>query len=246
MPTSDNVVGASDNRLEVRALDAGYGGNQVLVGVDLDVAPGEMVAVVGHNGAGKSTLLRSIIGLLPPWRGEILLDGEPAEGASPRFFGQRGVALVPQGGGVFADLSVRENLVVSATAIPASQRAADLFSGPLETFPELVPLLGRRAGTLSGGERQMLSLAMGLARNPRLLLLDEPSLGLSPALTESVLSCLRALCDERDIGMVVVEQKVRQVIAIADRVYVLRNGRVAHSGRASDLRDEEALVDVYL
>lgn len=233
-------------RLEARSLESGYGAKQILHGIDLEVHTGEIVAIVGHNGAGKSTLLKVLFGLLCLWNGSVVLNEECLDALPPRRLLRLGVAYVPQGGRVFGNLSVRENLLLSAVAVQAQSLGGADLEMALSVFPVLERLLARPAGVLSGGERQMLALSMGLVTRPRLMLLDEPSLGLSPSGTQAVLERLRHLRDEDRLGFLVVEQKVSQVLAIADRVYVLRNGQVSFSGAASELSDERKLSHVYL
>ena len=226
--------------LEVEALDAHYGVFQALFGVSMEVMEGEAVAVVGANGAGKSTLLKTIVGLLPARRESIRLDGDAVGSGGAERLAERGVFLVPEGRRIFRSLDVEENLLVGGhTRRP----------GPwsLEAVYRLFPVLGerrRQRGTLlSGGEQQMLAIGRGLMANPRLLLLDEISLGLAPAVVKSI---YRTFGDIRAAGttLVVVEQDIRQALSVVDRVYCLQEGTVALSGRADDI-DHDALVGAY-
>jgi branched-chain amino acid transport system ATP-binding protein len=240
------LADAVPNVLKVDGLVTGYGKKQVVDGVTVDVAPGEIVALIGHNGAGKSTLLRAIFGLLPVWRGAVHLDGSKLESPSPRKLLRLGVAYVPQGNRVFADLSVRENLEIGVVTLGNRRQSRERIKDMLSLFPKLGPRLRQRAGTLSGGEKQMLALATGLITSPRLVLLDEPSLGLAPALVAQALGHIREISQNAQVTVLIVEQKVREVLKIARRVYVLRNGQVSFSGLAESLRDEVKLCEVYL
>lgn len=232
--------------LKVDGLVTGYGRREVLAAVDLEVGAGEIVALIGHNGAGKSTLLRAVFGLLPIWRGSVRLNGERADGLAPRKMIGLGVSYVPQGNRVFNDLSVHENLEMGGITLGSKREVNKRIENVLGLLPDLRPHLRQRAGTLSGGEKQMVAIATGLIMRPRLMLLDEPSLGLAPALVARALGHIREISQAFQVGVLIVEQKVREVLRIADRVYVLRNGRVSFSGTAESLRDEAKLRAVYL
>lgn len=227
-------------------LVTGYGKKQVVSSVSLAVVKGEIIALIGHNGAGKSTLLKAIFGILPVWSGEVRLDGRTLDGAKPRELLGMGVAYVPQGNRVFTDMSVRENLEMGGVTLQRKQQVKDGIERALTLFPALMPLLKRRAGSLSGGEKQMLALSMGLMTSPRLLLLDEPSLGLAPGLVTSALGHIKGLNERAGVSVLIVEQKVREVLKIAHRVVVLRNGRVSFTGNAAELHDDSKLREVYL
>lgn len=228
-------------------ITAGYGGKQVLFGVDLHVARGELVAVIGHNGAGKTTLLKALFGLVELSGGCVTLDSD-AWKPTPRALLRSGVAYVPQGNCVFPTLSVRENLQLSALSSALSGIPFDAaLDEVLVTFPALKGRFRQVAGTLSGGERQMLAVARALILKPQLLLLDEPSLGLAPPLVKNTLSLLHDLTRERGMSVLVVEQKVREVLRVAHRVYVLRGGQVVFHGAARELsEDDEKLRATYL
>jgi len=233
------------NLLVIADLVAGYGKKKVLNGVSIDVPRGEIIALIGHNGAGKSTVLKAIFGLLPIWDGRVLLAGEPAP-ARPRKLLEMGVSYLPQGNRVFTDLTVRENLRLSSRTLLDTPRADAASERILELFPALEDRLEQRAGTLSGGEKQMLALANALVLSPRLLLLDEPSLGLAPPLVREAFQRLRKISATLGATVLIVEQKVREVLKIAHYVYVLRTGRVSFSGPAAELSDEAILRRVYL
>ena len=231
--------------LSVEALITGYGKKQVLAGVDLDVNRGEIVALIGHNGAGKSTLLKAVFGLLPVWDGNVCLDGKKLDSPTPRKLLRSGVAFVPQGNRVFTDLTVRENLEMGGVTLP-KERLKEGVDRAFSLFPALKPRLRQRAGTLSGGEKQMLALANALIISPRLILLDEPSLGLAPLLVSEALDRIRDICRTQGATALIVEQKVREVLRIADRVCVLRNGAVSFRGSSDSLRDDAKLREVYI
>jgi len=230
--------------LEVRALVAGYGALRVLHGVDLQVGTGEIVALLGSNGAGKSTFNNTVCGLYRPTAGEIRFQGNDITGARPEEIVGRGLIQVPEGRRVFPNLGVKENLELGAyrRARAARQKNLDLV---LTIFPRLGERLTQRAGTLSGGEQQMLAIGRGLMAEPALLILDEPSLGLSPLLVEEMFALIRRINDE-GLSVLLVEQNVLQSLTIADRAYVLENGAVALEGDADTLMEDDALRRSYL
>ena len=237
---------AKSRLIDVVGLRSGYEKKQVLDGIDLHVAPGEIVAIIGHNGAGKSTLLKTVFGLLPLWSGHIEIDGARIASPSPRRMLQVGVTYVPQGNRVFPDLTVRENLEIASVALNRGVQASDVIDSVFLLFPALKPHLGRRAGTLSGGEKQMLALGGALTLSPRLLLLDEPSLGLSPYLVTEALQRIQQVSRQTGSAVLIVEQKVRETLKIASRVYVFRTGEVTYSGSTESLTDNDRLRDVFL
>lgn len=230
----------------MKSLVTGYGKKEIVRGVNLDVAGGEIVALIGHNGAGKSTLLKAVFGLLPVWSGRIALDGRSVVVPDPRRLRLAGVAYVPQGNRVFRDLTVQANLDVGGTVLQDRERLRNRIAEVLGLFPALTGRLRRRAGTLSGGEKQMLALACGLLTAPRVLLLDEPSLGLAPPLVQAALAQVRRISEVSRVAVLIVEQKVREVLKIAQRVYVLRNGLVSYSGSTEALTDPALLRQAYL
>jgi branched-chain amino acid transport system ATP-binding protein len=232
--------------LNIVDLVTGYGKKQVVNDVSLHVNAGEIVAIIGHNGAGKSTLLKAIFGLIRIWAGQVELEGQPLASITPRAWLRAGVAYVPQGNRVFTDLTVRENLEIAGVILATKADRGAEMERALDLFPALKPRLKQRAGTLSGGEKQMLALANALIISPRLLLLDEPSLGLAPPLVSNALGQIQQISQQSQVSALIVEQKVREVLKIASRVYVLRNGSVSFSGSADDLKDEARLQAVYL
>lgn len=217
---------AGKPRLEVTDLTTGYRRKQVIFGLSLKVEPGEVVAVIGHNGAGKTTTLKAVFGLLPAWSGTVSFEGEVITNSPPELNVRRGIAFIPQERAVFPDLTVAENLDLGAITVPDAatrqRRLAEIF----DLFPVLRERRRHRAGTLSGGEQRMLSLGIALVVRPRLLLVDEPSLGLAPALVQRIMGTIRQICRDQGTSVVLVEQNVRQALQVADRVYVMRTGRV--------------------
>ena len=230
--------------LEVTSLRAGYGAIEVLRSVDLAVAAGEIVALLGSNGAGKSTLNNNISGLYRPFGGTIRFDGHDISGVPSMRIVEAGLVQVPEGRRVFPNLSVRENLELGSYRRGRATRVRNL-EHVLSVFPRLKERLVQTAGTLSGGEQQMLAIGRGLMGEPRLLILDEPSLGLSPLLVEEMFALIGRL--NRDgLAILLVEQNVVQSLAIAHRAYVLENGRIALSGNAADLAQDPELRKSYL
>jgi branched-chain amino acid transport system ATP-binding protein len=234
--------------LELRTLSAGYGGRAVVHDVDLAVNPGEIVALVGANGAGKSTLARAISGILPALSGWILLDGEPIERRPPRDRVRLGIAHVPEGRQVFSGLSIAENLRLGAWVHRARLDDAsmkELIARVCETFPVLLERPHQHAGTLSGGQQQMLAIARGLMAEPRYLVLDEPSLGLSPVLVAEIFRMIERL-RARGISILLSEQNARMSLAIADRACVIESGRVVIQGRGPELLGRPEVAERYL
>ncbi|RPH43529.1 MAG: ABC transporter ATP-binding protein [Burkholderiales bacterium] len=230
--------------LEVAGLRGGYGRTEVLRGVDLEVADGEVVALLGSNGAGKSTLNNTVCGIVPAWSGRVRFDGRDLSGAHYRDVVRAGLIQVPEGRRVFPDLDVRENLELGSFARGRERRAANL-ERVLAIFPRLAERLAQKAGTMSGGEQQMLAIGRGLMAEPRLLILDEPSLGLSPLLVEELFALIRRLHGD-GLSVLLVEQNVAQSLEIADRAYVLENGEVRFQGRPAELLASDALRRAYL
>lgn len=230
--------------LSVADLKAGYGPFPVLHGAGLDVDAGEIVALLGSNGAGKSTFNNNVSGIYTPWAGRVRFDGEDIAGLPADRIVERGLIQVPEGRRVFPNLSVRENLELGAYRRGRKGRAANL-ARVLETFPRLAERLAQEAGTLSGGEQQMLAIGRGLMAEPRLLILDEPSLGLSPLLVEEMFALIGRL-NADGLSVLLVEQNVVQSLAVAHRAYVMENGRIVLSGRAADLADDPELRKAYL
>ena len=230
--------------LEIRGLRGGYGRVEVLRGVDLQVNAGEMVALLGSNGAGKSTLNKMVCGLVPTWAGSVRFDGRDLTGAHYREVVKAGLIQVPEGRKVFPNLSVLENLELGSFTRARERRAANLEK-MFHIFPRLRERMTQHAGTMSGGEQQMLAIARGLMAEPVLLILDEPSLGLSPLLVEEMFTLIRELRDG-GLAVLLVEQNVGQSLEIADRAYVLENGSVRFSGKPDELLQSDELRRAYL
>jgi branched-chain amino acid transport system ATP-binding protein len=231
--------------LTVRDLDAGYGSLQALWGISLDVKAGEIVAVIGANGAGKSTLLRSITGLLSPARGEVLFEDEVISRLPPNRIVGRGIALVPEGRKIFPFMTVRENLEMGAYLPQARVNFAAHIDEVTGLFPRLRERASQLAGTLSGGEQQMLAIGRALMSRPRVLLLDEPSLGLAPLLVREIFRIVQAI-NRQGATILLVEQNVRHALEIAQRAYVLETGRLVLSGGGRELLGNPHVRKAYL
>ena len=230
--------------LEVTGLTAGYSGIKALRGVSLSVHEGEFVALIGPNGAGKSTLLNALSGVVRATAGAIRFQGEELVGIAPWHISRKGLLQVPEGRQILPNLTVRENLELGATAL--SGRTSTYTQRRIhDLFPILAERREQRAGSLSGGQQQMLAIARALMGAPRLLLLDEPSLGLAPVIVIQVFEALRALNAE-GLTILLVEQNARQALLATDRAYVIEQGRVVHEGRSEDLANDPAIVSHYL
>ena len=230
--------------LVVRDLVAGYGGVPILRGLSLDVQPGEIVAVLGANGVGKTTLNRAISGLIRTTSGAIRFDGTPISGLSAPDIVAAGLIHVPEGRKIFPNMSVRENLELGSYRRGRVNRAANL-ERVFGIFPRLRERTGQFAGTLSGGEQQMLAIGRGLMAEPRLIIMDEPSLGLSPLLVEEMFALISRIAAE-GLAVMLVEQNVVQSLELAARAYVLENGAVVMAGSADDLKRDPRLMKTYL
>jgi len=232
--------------LQIMELDTGYGKKQVLFGLSMEVRNGDVVALIGPNGAGKSTVLKAVCGLIPTWRGEICFDGTATNGSTPARNVARGITFAPQGNRVFADLTVMENLEIGGFLLPRRELRGRIAQ-VIEMFPILKDRAKQDAGDLSGGEQQMLALARALVAKPKLLMLDEPSLGLSPNLVRSVFEKIAEINRDTGVSILIVEQKVREVLRICNRVYSLKLGRLAFDGTPEELRDDKAkLKELFL
>ena len=230
--------------LQVKDLRAGYGRMEVLRGVSLAVMPGEIVALLGGNGAGKTTLINTLCGIVPVWSGSVTFDGQDISHAHYRSVVQSGLIQVPEGRKVFPNLSVLENLSLGSFTRARQYRARNLERA-FTIFPRLKERIAQKAGTLSGGEQQMLAIARGLMAEPRLLILDEPSLGLSPLMVQEMFALIAQL--HRDgLTIFLVEQNVAQTLAIASRAFVLENGLLRFSGSSAELLANDDLRSAYL
>ncbi len=231
--------------LEVDGVTSGYGKVEVLHDLSIAVPEGAVVALLGPNGAGKTTTLRVISGTLPVWAGGVTFDGRRISGRSPYEIARDGLLLIPEGRGIFPGLNVKENLEIGVRAGDNGSGRGERMEQVLDTFPRLRERLSQRAGTLSGGEQQMLSLSRAFLGNPRLLMMDEISMGLAPRIVEQL---FESVADLRAKGMtiVMVEQYLTYALRLADIIYVLSKGRIEFVGEPCELRDSEALASSYL
>jgi ABC-type branched-subunit amino acid transport system ATPase component len=235
-----------NNILEISNLETGYGKKQVLFGLSLDVNANEIVALIGPNGSGKSTVLKTVCGLIQPWDGEIRFDGNITNGSDPAKNVARGITFCPQGNLVFHDMTVMENLEIGGYPLKRKD-AKERINEVLEIFPVLKDRLKQDAGKLSGGEQQMVALARALVPRPKLLMLDEPSLGLSPKLIGTVFDKIVEVNENNGVAILIVEQKVKEVLEICERVYSIKLGKNAFEGEPGELRgDKGKLKELFL
>jgi branched-chain amino acid transport system ATP-binding protein len=231
--------------LELKEVHARYGAITALRGISLQVSQGELVALLGVNGAGKSTTLGCIAGVLQPWQGSIIFEGVPIVGKSPEQIARLGISLVPEGRDIFPSLTVEENLRLGAFI----QKEKSAYRRNLEEVFELFPVLKERlqqaGGTLSGGEQQQLAIARALMSSPRLLMLDEPSLGLAPALVDQIFELIARL-HQRGVTILLVEQNVERSLEIVDRAYLMNTGLIESQGTAQQLRSHADIESVYM
>jgi branched-chain amino acid transport system ATP-binding protein len=230
--------------LELRELEVAYGGVPAVRGLTLEVAPGEIVGLIGPNGAGKSTTLHAIMGLVPPAAGDVLLGGRSLRGRPPEAVARSGIALVPEGRRLFAELTVEENLRLGLAGRSRSEGAEADLAEVAELFPVVAEFRRRPAGALSGGQQQQLAIARALVARPAVLLLDEPSLGLAPAVVDLVFSTLRTI-RERGLAVLLVEQRAQRTVALADRTHVLAAGELRLTLTPEDAADTERMVAAY-
>jgi branched-chain amino acid transport system ATP-binding protein len=235
--------------LSVENLQVNYGAIQAVRNASLKVLPGELVCLIGANGAGKSTLLKRIAGLLPAKKGEIIFDGENITRVASHHLVSRGLALVPEGRGIFADMSVMENLLMGAyhrdTGSTNKQLIQKDIAHAFELFPRLAERQHQMTGTLSGGEQQMVAMARALLSKPKLLLLDEPSMGLAPLLVQKIFEVIKTINDE-GVGVLLVEQNANAALTLASRGYVMEHGEIVLSGYADQLSHNPAVKEAYL
>jgi branched-chain amino acid transport system ATP-binding protein len=231
--------------LEVSGLNVRYGPVHAVKGVDLSVKKGELVTLLGANGAGKSSTLMAIAGVVTPASGRILFDGTPTVRESPEALSQRGLAVCPEGRRIFATLTVGENLALAEASHRSGDGAEDRKAALLQRFPILADRLHQKAGLLSGGEQQMLAVARALLTNPKMLLLDEPSLGLAPRMVDQIFTLIEEL-KAQGVTILLVEQNVSLSLEVADHAVVLANGRVALAGTARDIAEGDAIRRAYL
>ena len=231
--------------LTVENLNVFYGGVQALRNVSFTVGKGEIVSLIGANGAGKSTSLRALSGVVRPASGRIVHDGKPIAGLPPHRIVRLGIAHVPEGRGVFADMTVRENLEMGAYSRTSRTEVEESFGRVFALFPRLSERASQMAGTLSGGEQQMLAIGRALVQRPELLLLDEPSMGLSPLLVAEIFRMIAEI-NRAGTTILLVEQNASMALSVADRAYVLETGEIVLSGQASELRENPKVREAYL
>ena len=236
---------AGDAILEVENVDLGYGTLKVVFGASLRVARGELVGLVGGNGSGKSTILRAVSGMITPFTGRILFDGEEIRGARPHQMAAKGLAHVPMGRQLFPNMSVRENLLLGAYLPAARSNRVENLERVETLFPDLVKQSSAMAGALSGGQQQMVAIARALMLGPKMLIMDEPSLGLSPLLVKEVMAAIRRVA-QIGLPILLVEQNVKQVLAVSHRTYVLENGRQVLDGPSAALQGHPMIKKAYL
>jgi len=231
--------------LRVEGAVTGYGRLTVLHGVSIEAAPGQITAVFGPNGSGKSTLVKAVVGILPLWEGSVRLDDQDLTALPAHQVVRRGVTLMPQGGGVFPQLTVLENLRLGGYMVASTREVEERITQLLDEYPALARRRNVAAGNLSGGEQMQLAIARALVSRPRLLLLDEPSAGLSPRLVAETLERVAAL-RERGVGILMVEQNIREALRIADVCYILVGGANRWQGSPAELRDDRRIMELYL
>ena len=236
----------TDTLVSVDNFRVGYGGRIVLDNVSLDIRRNEVLCLVGHNGAGKSTLLNALFGVVPRQGGEISVDGQRLDHPEPRKMAALGIALVPEGRGIFPGLTVDEifRLAMWAADVPQQERS-ERIEWVMSILPRIKTFYARRAGTLSGGQQQMVSIARALLSRPRCLLMDEPSIGLAPKLFQDLLQPIRQLQQQLGLSILLVEQNVKEAFKISDRVLIMRSGAIIHETCPDELADNKVLMQFY-
>ncbi|WP_046861762.1 ABC transporter ATP-binding protein [Microvirga massiliensis] len=231
--------------LEVENLELGYGSLKVVFGVSLHVDEGELVGLVGGNGSGKSTILRAISGMIAPWSGRIVFDGEEISAVRPHHMAEKGLAHVPMGRQLFPNMTVEDNLMLGAYLPRARAERDRNLKRVYDLFPDLVAFANAKAAQLSGGQQQMVAIARALMLGPKMLIMDEPSIGLSPLLVKEVMAAIRRVA-ETGLPILLVEQNVKQVLNVSHRVYVLENGRLVLDGPSAELQGHPMIRKAYL
>lgn len=231
--------------LRVEDLVTGYGKQEIVHGISITAQPGRITCVFGPNGSGKSTVIKAIAGLLPPWAGRVTLGNADLTGLPVHEMVQRGIVMMPQGGGVFPRFSVMENLRMGGYSLKNSQDVEHRIETLIADYPNLQKRRKVAAGSLSGGEQMMVAIARALVPDPAFVMLDEPSAGLSPALVNETMARVQAL-RERGVGVIMVEQNIREALPIADSVYIFAGGKKKFSGTRDDIRNDEHLMSIYM
>lgn len=232
--------------LKTEELTVHYGVIRALDNVSFELEEGEILSIIGANGAGKSTLLKTVMGIIKPASGTITFDGKRIEGTRTDSIVRRGITMVPEGRRIFPDLTVKDNLDLGGYSLNDKALKKELFHLIISTFPRLKERMEQHAGTLSGGEQQMLAMGRALMAHPKLLLLDEPSMGLSPIITKEIFALISTINRERGISMVLVEQNAHMALEHSHRTYVLENGRITMQGKSSEIKHDRRVVEAYL
>jgi branched-chain amino acid transport system ATP-binding protein len=232
--------------LSIKKLSVNYGVIRALDGVNIEAEEGEILSIIGANGAGKSTLLKTIMGIVKPVSGRISFQKKSLVGMKTDSIVRLGVTMVPEGRKIFPDLTVKENLEIGGYSLRERTLKKELFDLVMSTFPRLKERIRQHAGTLSGGEQQMLAMGRALMSNPKLLLLDEPSMGLSPIITREIFALIRLINTEKRITMILVEQNVHMALEHSNRAYVLENGSITMQGTSTDIKGNSRIVEAYL
>ncbi|HPP05767.1 MAG TPA: ABC transporter ATP-binding protein [Syntrophorhabdaceae bacterium] len=235
-----------DVLLEIDRITVKYGSITALKDISLYIKKGEMLSVIGANGAGKTTLLKTISGVLKPITGDLRFNGFSIKQSRPDKIVKQGIIMVPEGRKIFPDLTVKENLELGGYTIKDRMLKRQLFELVLNTFPRLKDRLKQHGGTLSGGEQQMLAMGRALMGNPRLLLLDEPSMGLSPIFTKEIFSLIELVRKEKNISIIIVEQNAHMALEHSQRTYILENGQITVEGLSSELKNNTRVIEAYL
>jgi branched-chain amino acid transport system ATP-binding protein len=232
--------------LKAENLRVGYGGKPVVLDAQLELRPNEVLCVIGHNGAGKSTLMKALFGLVPPETGQVLVDGERLPQHQPRALAARGIAMVPEGRGIFPGLTVKEIFALGmwSAGVPKEERNARV-AWVLSVLPPVRNFYDKRAGLLSGGQQQMVSIGRAILAQPRCLLMDEPSIGLAPKLFQDLMQPIRALQQQRGMSILLIEQNVREALKVSDRVVVMKAGAIILEALPDELKDNARLMELY-
>ena len=232
--------------LKAEDLRVGYGGKPVVLDAKLELHANEVLCVIGHNGAGKSTLMKALFGLVPPEAGQVLVDGERLPQHQPRALAARGIAMVPEGRGIFPGLTVKEIFALGmwSAGVPKQERDARV-EWVLSVLPPVRNFYDKRAGLLSGGQQQMVSIGRAILAQPRCLLMDEPSIGLAPKLFQDLMQPIRALQQQRGMSILLIEQNVREALKVSDRVVVMKAGAIILEALPDELKDNARLMELY-